>query len=63
MAYCLGGIMKTISKSSQLALIINERKVNMYKKAQVLGFTHPEVVAYSQELDDLINFMLGIRVS
>lgn len=55
--------MKTISKSSQLALIINEKKIIMYKKAKVLGYTHPEVVAYSQELDDLINFMLGIRVS
>ena len=56
-------MMQTISKTSQLALIISEKKLNMYKKAQLLGFTHPEVVAYSQELDDLINFMLGIRVS
>ncbi|MET1013059.1 MAG: aspartyl-phosphate phosphatase Spo0E family protein [Paenisporosarcina sp.] len=55
--------MNTVSIKSQLTLIINERKLNMYKKAKKLGYTHPEVVAYSQELDDLINFMLGIRVS
>jgi stage 0 sporulation regulatory protein len=55
--------MKTVCRKTQLDLIINKKKVNMYAKAKALGFTHPDVVAYSQELDDLINFMLGIRVS
>lgn len=27
----------------------------MYKKAKDLGFTHPQVVHYSQELDELLN--------
>jgi len=31
-----------------------KRKI-MYKKAKDLGFTHPQVVHYSQELDDLLN--------
>lgn len=31
-----------------------KRKI-MYKKAENLGFTHPQVVHYSQELDVLLN--------
>ena len=31
-----------------------KRKI-MYKKAKDLGFTHPQVVHYSQELDELLN--------
>ena len=31
-----------------------KRKI-MYKKAKNLGFTHPQVVNYSQELDELLN--------
>ncbi|MEK4486260.1 aspartyl-phosphate phosphatase Spo0E family protein [Psychrobacillus sp. FSL H8-0484] len=35
-----------------------KRKV-MYRKAKMLGFTHPLVVACSQELDQLLNRYQG----
>lgn len=38
-----------------LKIEIEIKRKNMYKKAHDLGFTHPEVVNYSQELDQLLN--------
>jgi stage 0 sporulation regulatory protein len=40
---------------------ISERKRNMYKKAKHFGFTHPSVVKYSQELDNLLNKYQGVK--
>lgn len=34
---------------------IKLKKQDMYAKARMLGFTHPAVVACSQELDRLLN--------
>ena len=42
-------------KSEMLKLKIELKREDMYKKAKVLGFTHPEVVNCSQELDVLLN--------
>ncbi|TQR19368.1 aspartyl-phosphate phosphatase Spo0E family protein [Psychrobacillus vulpis] len=39
----------------QLLLLIAIKKQEMYKKAKQLGYTHPCVVACSQELDQLLN--------
>lgn len=38
-----------------LKLVIEMKRKDMYKKALDLGFTHPEVVNCSQELDKLLN--------
>ena len=38
-----------------LILRIETKRKAMYKKANDLGFTHPEVVNCSQELDELLN--------
>ncbi|MFJ7826604.1 Spo0E family sporulation regulatory protein-aspartic acid phosphatase [Psychrobacillus sp. NPDC096623] len=38
-----------------LLLQIELKKKEMYKKANILGFTHPIVVTCSQELDELLN--------
>ena len=38
-----------------LKLKIELKRKNMYKKAEDLGFTHPQVVKCSQELDELLN--------
>jgi stage 0 sporulation regulatory protein len=35
----------------------------MYRKANNFGFTHPEVVACSQELDILLNRYHAIQVA
>ena len=42
-------------KSEMLKLKIELKRKDMYKKAKDLGFTHPEVVNCSQELDVLLN--------
>ncbi len=34
---------------------IESKRKDMYKKANDLGYTHPEVVHCSQELDELLN--------
>lgn len=39
----------------RLRIRIESKRKDMYKKANDLGFTHPEVVHCSQELDDLLN--------
>jgi len=38
-----------------LKVIIEIKRKSMYRKAQALGFTHPEVVNCSQQLDHLLN--------
>lgn len=38
-----------------LKIVIEIKRKDMYRKAQELGFTHPEVVICSQELDELLN--------
>lgn len=38
-----------------LILQIELKRKSMYKKANLLGFTHPDVVNFSQELDLLLN--------
>ncbi|TSI08726.1 aspartyl-phosphate phosphatase Spo0E family protein [Lysinibacillus sp. BW-2-10] len=38
-----------------LKLLIEMKRKDMYKKANNLGFTHPETVNCSQELDALLN--------
>jgi stage 0 sporulation regulatory protein len=38
-----------------LKLRIETKRKHMYKKANSLGYTHPEVVNCSQELDELLN--------
>lgn len=41
-----------------LKLLIEMKRKDMYKKANDLGFTHPETVTCSQELDTLLNLYL-----
>ena len=38
-----------------LKMLIEAKRKMMYKKAKQLGYTHPEVVDCSQELDALLN--------
>ena len=38
-----------------LLLRIELKKLEMYRKAKSLGYTHPIVVTCSQELDELLN--------
>lgn len=38
-----------------LKVVIEIKRKDMYRKAQELGFTHPEVVNCSQQLDHLLN--------
>lgn len=47
--------MKSLLLKIILKLRIEAKRKHMYKKANNLGFTHPEVVNYSQELDELLN--------
>lgn len=47
--------MKTISKKRILLAKIKMKRNEMYVIASRLGFTHPQVVACSQELDYLLN--------
>ncbi|WP_277585130.1 aspartyl-phosphate phosphatase Spo0E family protein [Psychrobacillus antarcticus] len=47
--------MKSYLHQRSLLLRIELKKQEMYRKANVLGFTHPVVVTCSQELDQLLN--------
>ncbi|MFC5590893.1 aspartyl-phosphate phosphatase Spo0E family protein [Sporosarcina soli] len=47
--------MRAMSKKHILLFQINHKRKRMYVKAKRFGFTHPEVVAVSQELDTLLN--------
>ncbi|WP_342515294.1 aspartyl-phosphate phosphatase Spo0E family protein [Sporosarcina sp. FSL K6-1522] len=43
-----------------LSVRITYKRKMMYVKAKEFGYTHPEVVAHSQDLDDLLNRYQGI---
>lgn len=47
--------MKRILNIRILKLAIEYKRKVMYKKAKDLGFTHPQVISCSQELDTLLN--------
>lgn len=47
--------MKSLVSKKKLEFIIEIKRKVMCKKAIILGFTHPEVVKCSQELDVLLN--------
>ena len=47
--------MKRFLFKKMLKLKIEIKRKDMYKKAQDLGLTHPQVVNCSQELDILLN--------
>lgn len=47
--------MKNLLSKKMLKLKIELKRKDMYRKAEVLGFTHPHVVKCSQELDALLN--------
>lgn len=47
--------MKFLSLRTILKLKIELKRKDLYKKANDLGFTHPEVVNCSRELDNLLN--------
>lgn len=47
--------MKSILIKKILKQKIETKRNQMYKKANDLGFTHPEVVNCSRELDKLLN--------
>lgn len=51
-------MMKNLLYKKILKLVIEVKRKVMYKKAKDLGFTHPIVVNYSQELDVLLNKFL-----
>lgn len=46
--------MKLVNKRL-LSIKIYIKRSMMVKKAQDQGFTHPDVIAYSQQLDTLLN--------
>lgn len=48
-------IVKSHLHQKALLLRIELKKQDMYRKAKILGFTHPIVVTCSQELDELLN--------
>ena len=50
-----GNILKSYLHQKSLLLRIELKKQEMYRKANVLGLTHPIVVTCSQELDELLN--------
>lgn len=52
--------MKSLLLKIILKLRIETKRKHMYKKANDLGFTHPEVVNCSQELDELLNKFFDI---
>lgn len=47
--------MKFLSLKIVLKLKIELKRKHLYKRANDLGLTHPEVVSCSQELDKLLN--------
>ena len=47
--------MRFVSIKIILKLKIELKRNHLYKKANNLGLTHPEVVICSQELDELLN--------
>ncbi len=56
-----GRVVKYVLKKKVLSIQIRFRRKVMYIKAERFGLTHPEVVAYSQALDVLLNRYQGIQ--
>ncbi|WP_342598215.1 aspartyl-phosphate phosphatase Spo0E family protein [Psychrobacillus sp. FSL H8-0483] len=52
--------MKSVMNKKALLIQIGIKRKVMYRKAKMLGFTHPMVVACSQELDQLLNRYQGL---
>lgn len=46
---------RSVYKQHALLTMINLKRIDMYKQAQLLGFTHAQVIKCSQELDSLLN--------
>lgn len=46
-----------------LLLEIEIKRKDMYKKAKDLGFTHPQVVNCSQELDVLLKNLFDLQLN
>lgn len=56
-----GGIeMNKTIKMNLLLFRIKVKRIVMYKKASLFGFTHPSVVKCSHKLDNLLNRVQGI---
>ena len=53
--------MKRPLDKEKLEDLIKIKRKEMYSAAYTLGFTHPQVVACSQDLDVLINHYQGIQ--
>ena len=47
--------MNSLLNEKALLIQIGIKRKVMYRKAKTFGYTHPLVVACSQELDELIN--------
>lgn len=54
-------MVKMIPKKRILSNQIKLKQQDMYAKANLFGFTHPIVVACSQELDQLLNKYQGLH--
>ncbi|MER2088672.1 aspartyl-phosphate phosphatase Spo0E family protein [Sporosarcina sp. JAI121] len=54
-------MIKKVPARRVLSVKIKSKRQDMYINAKHFGFTHPIVVAYSQELDTLLNRYQGIR--
>ena len=50
-----GSIIKSLLCKKSLKFVIEIKRKDMYNKAKNLGFTNPQVVTCSQELDLLLN--------
>jgi len=50
-----GRFVKRLLNEKALLFQIGLKRKVMYRKAKTFGYTHPIVVACSQELDELIN--------
>uniref|UniRef100_UPI00406CB3ED aspartyl-phosphate phosphatase Spo0E family protein n=1 Tax=Sporosarcina sp. FSL K6-1522 TaxID=2921554 RepID=UPI00406CB3ED len=55
-----GEVVKKELRKRMLSVRITYKRKMMYVKAKEFGYTHPEVVAHSQDLDDLLNRYQGI---
>ncbi|WP_342507715.1 aspartyl-phosphate phosphatase Spo0E family protein [Sporosarcina sp. FSL K6-2383] len=54
-------MVKKVPRKHILSQQIKLKQQDMYAKANLFGFTHPIVVACSQELDQLLNEYQGLR--
>jgi len=56
-------MVKKVPKKHILSRQIKLKQQDMYAKASLFGFTHPIVVACSQELDILLNKYQGFQLT